>query len=75
VAAVAAAAVMGTTTATATATAGGGGSGISSSGGNTTTAQWAGWRQQFCGDCHAVKIGSPIKLKPKTLVFRRLTRY
>ncbi len=24
---------------------------------------------------HAVKIGSPIKLKPKTLVFRRIRRY
>ncbi len=27
------------------------------------------------GNRHAVKIGSPIKLKPRTLVFRRITRY
>jgi hypothetical protein len=37
--------------------------------------QRAGWRRRFCGDRHAVKIGSTIKLKPKTLVFRRLRGY
>ena len=29
----------------------------------------------FCGNCHAVNMGSPIKLKPKTLILRRQTRY
>ncbi len=33
------------------------------------------WRQWFCSDCHAVIIGSSIKLKPRTLVFRHLTGY
>ena len=32
----------------------------------------AGWRQQFRGNRHAVKIGSPIKLRPETLVFRQI---
>jgi hypothetical protein len=33
------------------------------------------WRQRFCGDCHAVKNGSPIKLKPKILILRHPTQY
>jgi len=31
--------------------------------------------QSAASNHHAVKMGSPIKLKPKTLVFRRRTRY
>ena len=38
--------------------------------------QWQAGRQQwFWGNRHAVKIGSPIKLKPKTLILRHLRRY
>jgi hypothetical protein len=36
---------------------------------------WDGWQQRFCGNCHAVKIRSRIKLKPKTLIFRHLMQY
>jgi hypothetical protein len=36
---------------------------------------WAGRQQWFCGNPNAVKIGSPIKLKSKTLIYRCLTRY
>ncbi len=36
--------------------------------------QRARWRRRFCGNCHAVKIGSPIKLKPKTLILRHPTQ-
>jgi hypothetical protein len=54
---------------------GDGGGGNGGGGGDSCLRRRAGWRQRFCGDRHVVKIGSPIKLKPRTLVFRRITQY
>jgi Spy/CpxP family protein refolding chaperone len=45
---------------------------------DATSSPWltAGWMgTTFCGNRHAVKMGSPIKLKPKTLILRRQMRY